>query len=86
MEKKPLRKIGWNGGQKMSGNEFAVAIQSGYKQGYEDGGIKELEKIKAEINDIKLELDSDYYTGDKITRLIDKHITELKGENNEPCN
>ena len=43
---------------------------------------KELEKIKAEIHDIKLELDCDYYTGDKITRLIEKHIEEMKGETN----
>ena len=44
--------------------------------------IEELEKIKAEIHDIKLELDCDYYTGDKITRLIEKHIEEMKGETN----
>ena len=33
----------------MSGNEFAVAIQSGYKQGYEDGAIAELKRIKEKI-------------------------------------
>ena len=55
----------------------------GYTKGYSDGRaslIEELEKIKAEIHDIKLELDCDYYTGDKITLLIEKHIEELKGE------
>lgn len=46
----------------------------------EDKTVEELEKIKREIHDIKLELDCDYYTGDKITRLIEKHIEELKGK------
>ena len=68
----------------MSGNEFAVAIQSGYKQGYEDGGIKELEKIKAEIEQMDFDFGNYYDNTDTIiemvSNVIDKHIAELKGE------
>lgn len=52
----------------------------GYKHTEADVINPKLEKIKAEIHDIKLELDCDYYTGDKITRLIENHIEELKGK------
>lgn len=45
-----------------------------------DFAIDILKMLKAEIHDIKLELDCDYYTGDKITRLVDNYIAELKGE------
>ena len=54
-----------------------------YQLGKKHGAIEEFEKLKAEIHDIKLELDCDYYTGDKITQLIDKHIKILKGDNND---
>jgi len=46
----------------------------------------ELEEIKAEIHDIRLEIDCDSHTGDKVIQLIDKRISELKGENNETDN
>lgn len=68
----------------MSGNEFAVAIQSGYKQGYEDGGIKELEKIKEEIKSKRDEWikgqDAEWHTYDRCLNIVDKHIAKLKGE------
>lgn len=68
--------------EKLTG-DIAEHIPLGRLGGFLDGvdrGIEELEKIKREIHDIKLELDCDYYTGDKITRLIEKHIEELKGK------
>jgi len=59
--------------------------QSWIPKDYEDT-IEELEKIKAEIHDIRLEIDCDMHTGDRIIQLIDKHISELKGEKNETDN
>ena len=69
----------------MNGNEFAIAIQSGYKQGYEDGGIKELENIKEKINseDVNCQYEDDYVYSSglqKAIELIDNRIKELKGE------
>lgn len=53
-----------------------------------DKAIEELEKIKAEIEDIRLSeenVDSSWCAGLKYVdnKIIDKHISELKGENNE---
>ena len=60
----------------MNGAELAIAMQSGYEQGYKDGAIAELEKIKAEIRENVF-----CYDKEQIIRLIiDKHISELKGE------
>ena len=68
----------------MSENEFAVAIQSGYEQGYKDGGIAELEKLKAELYG-KVQPKEVYMKDGKIIfrslvdEIIDNHIAELKG-------
>ena len=55
----------------------------GYEKGKKDGAIEELEKIKAEIEDIE-ELDYNfegfYHCQNEALKIIDKHITELKGE------
>ena len=69
----------------MSELTILVAKQNeeSYQLGKKHGAIEELENIKAEIHDIKFELDCDYYTGDKINRLIDKHIKILKGDNDD---
>lgn len=48
-----------------------------YKQGYSDGGIKELEKIKTEFEDRIL------LNQTVAIKIIDNHISELKGENND---
>ena len=60
----------------------------GYTKGYSDGRaslIKELEKIKAEIEEAYPYFDSaDVHWGFNICRdIIDNHISELKGEQNE---
>ena len=57
-------------------------FMDGYNRGKREGVIEELEKIKAEIEELKS--DSDYYEWYGIKRtvnLIDNHISELKGEN-----
>ena len=61
----------------MNGTELAIAIQSGYEQGFNDGAIEELEKIKD-----RLEIAMWYNRRDKeyCIDLIDKRISELKGE------
>lgn len=70
----------------MSGNELAVALQSGYKQGYEDGAIKELEKIKTEFDkEIEIKKKQDYSRDFFIgicdcLMLIEFRIAELKGD------
>ena len=59
---------------------FGYGFSDDYKQGYSDGGIKELERIKAEMDNKGW-----YNRHDKeqFAEIIDKHISELKGENNE---
>lgn len=52
--------------------------------------IAELEKIKAELDDLDRHFDNDYFSGNKesmfkckeVFEIIDKHISELKGGNN----
>lgn len=68
----------------MGGNEFALAMQCGYKQGYEDGAIAELKKLKEKINleevDCQYETDYVYNSGlQKVIELIDNRIKELEG-------
>ena len=60
----------------------------GYKQAERDF-IKELEKIKAEIEEIQLLRDNIYdnkteysVSMTELRELFNKHISELKGENN----
>ena len=57
---------------------FGYGFSNDYKQGYSDGGIKELERIKAEMDNKGW-----YNRHDKeqFAEIIDKHISELKGEN-----
>lgn len=50
------------------------------KQKEKEFAIAELEKIKTGVHDIRLEIDCDMHTGDKVIQLIDKRISELKGE------
>ena len=67
-----------------------------YDKGYSDGRasmVEELEKIKAEIDESSFETYEKYseepivcnYTINAM-QIIDKHIAELKGENNERSN
>lgn len=66
----------------MGGNEFALAMQCGYNQGYKDGAIEELEKIKAEIKEYYWLLDTygNVITQNNIEAIIEDNISELKGE------
>ena len=72
------------GENRMGGNEFALAMQCGYKQGYEDGAIAELEKIKAEIEEVSYadkEFDGERNVDLKdVDSILNEHIAELKGE------
>ncbi len=68
-------------------NELNLTLAQIYDSGVEFGHsvakeefVKELEKLKAEVHDIRLEIDCDMHTGDKVIQLIDKRISELKGE------
>ena len=62
-----------------------------YEQGEKDGGIKELEKIKTECNDLLEfhgERKDDLGIGkiqayQHIIEFVNERITELKGENND---
>ena len=63
----------------------------GYTKGYSDGRaslIEELEKVKAEIEDLTLYRSNDIfgntypvYDQKEVLEILDKHISELKGEN-----
>lgn len=56
--------------------------------------IAELEEIKANIDDLDRHFDNDYFSGNKesmfkckeVFEILDKRISELKGENNETNN
>lgn len=61
-----------------------------YKQGYEDGAITELKKIKAEIREWYWQADKQKISEDPCVvdaiidlyiRTVDNHISKLKGEN-----
>ena len=64
-----------------SGVEFGCKVTAEDKA---EDIINELEKIKAEIGEIE-ETDHDfegfYYCQNGVLQIIDKHISELKGEN-----
>lgn len=68
----------------MGGNELALAIQCGYEQGYENGAIEELKKIREDIKTKRDEWikgqDAEWHTYDRCLYIIDNHISELKGE------
>ena len=53
-----------------------ATLKTEYNRGYADGGIKELEKIKAEL----FSYNNPIYEKEKIEALFDKHIAELKGK------
>lgn len=70
----------------MSGNEFALEMQCGYKQGYEEGAIAELKKLKEKLDEEDCELiclyEEDYMYSAGLQRaieLIDNRIEELEG-------
>ena len=70
----------------MGGNEFALAMQCGYKQGYEEGAIEELKKLKEKLDEEDSDLiclyEEDYmYSAGlrKAIELIDNRIKELEG-------
>ena len=73
-----------------------LTFKNEYEYGYSDGRasiVEELEKIKAEIDDLDRHYDNDYFSGNKepmfkcnkVFEILDKRITKLKGENNETC-
>lgn len=54
----------------------------GYERGKKEGAIEELEKIKAKIKDV-LDINNErdmLLPASYICKLINKHINELKGE------
>jgi len=60
----------------------------GFNRGKKDGAIEELEKIKAEIEEEKIDIDLDIgqealYNNaiNDVIKIINKHIFKLKGEN-----
>ena len=60
----------------------------GYTKGYSDGRaslIEELEQLRAELHETaEMHSNRKYYLHDEwIDEYIDKHISELKGENEE---
>lgn len=69
----------------MSGNEIAALTQSAFTEGFKEGELYILEKLKVELNgeDSDCQYEEDYiYSGglQKAIEIIDKHISELKGE------
>lgn len=58
----------------------------GYTKGYSDGRaslVEELEKIKAELKNPKV-ISMDFFDGLAYAEeIIDKHISEMKGEKND---
>ncbi len=65
----------------MSGNEIAVLTQSAFTEGFKEGELYILEKLKEEIKEERDSYDvSCRNTFNICIGLIDKYITELKGE------
>lgn len=68
----------------MGGNEFVLAMQCGYNQGYEDGAIVELKKIKEIFKSNRDEWikgqDAEWHTYDKCLCIIDNELSELEGD------
>lgn len=69
----------------MSGNEIAVLTQSAFTEGFKEGELYILEKLKEKINsedvDCQYEEDYAYSSGlQKVIEIIDSHIEELKGK------
>ena len=72
---------------------FGYGFSDDYKQGYSDGRasiIEELEKIKAEIKELDVEPNGITFwrtyrheSVNDFLQILDNHIKELKGENNE---
>ena len=58
----------------MSGNEFAILTQCAFSEGFKEGELYILEKIKAEI--LKPNTDEK----ESIMQIIDKYIEELNNE------
>lgn len=56
----------------------------GYTKGYSDGRaslVEELERVKAEIQEeYKANINNDIVSFAKVLNILDKHISELKGE------
>lgn len=60
-------------------------FMDGYNQGKKEGTIEELEKIREEIENDQEQMANEkdfgkYYGMGWAIRIIDKHISELKGE------
>ena len=49
----------------------------------EDFAIEELEKIKAEIVELEKKMGQGVFTVELASEIVNDHISELKGENNE---
>lgn len=68
----------------MGGNEFALAMQCGYKQGYEEGAIAELKKIKEIIKSNRDEWikgqDYEWNAYNKCMCIINNELSELEGD------
>lgn len=69
----------------MSGNEIAALTQSAFTEGFKEGELYILKKLKTEINseDVNCQYEEDYVYSSglqKTIEIIDKHIKELKGE------
>ena len=70
----------------MNGYEFALAMQCGYEQGYKDGAIAELEKMRSAIVKEIKDRNNDSSNKDIMVGLsialaiIQKKLDEVKGE------
>lgn len=77
-------------GYKVDKEELIKALQydrNQYDKGYNDGVretfVEELENIKAEIKEIEEpdhNFEGFYYCNNEVLKIIDNHISELKGE------
>ena len=62
-----------------SAENVSVSLIGAYLDGV-DKGIEELEKVKVEVTDWYMQK---FNTSENVIDILDRHISELKGEQNE---